>query len=156
MRADQLRHVLVARGNHHVAALAGALARQGADHVVGLDPLDAQQRVAQRLDAGVQWLDLHPQVVGHARAVGLVLGEHGIAESPALGVEHHCEQAVGVLLAQALEHVQHALDRAGRHAFGGGQRRQCVESAVEVGGTVHQDEGRLAHEQNQPFRRARR
>ncbi len=152
----QLRHVLVTGRDDHRAAQRGAAARQGADHVVGLDPLDAQQRVAQRLDAGVQRLDLHPQVVRHAWAVGLVFGEHGIAEGATLGVEHHREQAVGVLLAQALEHVQHPLHRAGRHAFGGSQRRQRVEGAVQVGGTVHQDEGRLAHEQNQPFRRVRR
>ncbi|MNO98274.1 hypothetical protein D3C76_900150 [compost metagenome] len=156
MPVHQLRHVLVAGRNDDRAALRRTAARQGADHIVGLHALDAQQRVAQGLDAGMQRFDLHPQVVRHARAVGLVLGEHGIAEGTALGVEHHRKQAVGVLLAQALEHVQHTLHRAGRHALGGGQRRQCVESAVEVGGTVHQDEGRLAHEQNQPFRRVRR
>ncbi len=152
----QLGHVLVAGRDDHRAALGGAAARQGADHVVGFDTLNAQQRVAKCPHAGVQRLDLHPQVVRHAWAVGLVLCEHGITECAALGVEHYRKQAVRVLLAQALEHVQHTLHRTGRHALGRGQRRQRVEGAVQVGGTVHQDEGGLAHEQNQPFRRVRR
>ena len=152
----QLCHVLVTGRDDHRAPLGGAVARKRTDDVVGFNTLDAQQRVAQRLHAGMQRLDLHTQVVRHAGAVGLVLGKHGIAESAAFCVEHHCKQTIGVLFAQALEHVQHTLHRTGRHALGRGQRRQRVEGAVQVGGTVHQDEGRLAHEQNQPFRRVRR
>ncbi|MNQ55968.1 hypothetical protein D3C85_700780 [compost metagenome] len=140
VRADQLGHVLVAGGNHHVAALAGALAGEGADHVIGFDVVDAQQRKAQRPDAGVQRFDLHAQIIGHRRPVGLVLGEQRIAEGAALGVEHHREGAVGILLAQALEHVQHALHRTGGQALGGGQRRQGMEGAVEVRRAVDQHE----------------
>ncbi|MNE38774.1 hypothetical protein D3C80_1326850 [compost metagenome] len=140
MRADQLGHVLVAGGDHHVAALGCALASEGADHVIGFDVVDAQQRKAQRPDAGVQRFDLHAQIVGHRRPVGLVLGEQRIAEGAALGVEHHREGAVGILLAQALEHVQHALHRTGGQALGGGQRRQGMEGAVEVRRAVDQHE----------------
>jgi hypothetical protein len=123
VRADQLGHVLVAGGDHHVAFLAGGLTGQGADHVVGLHPFHAQQRQAEGTHAGVQRLDLHTQLVRHGWAIGLVLGEQLVAEGAALGVEHHGEGAVRVLLAQALEHVQHALDRPGGQALGGGQRR---------------------------------
>ncbi len=151
VRADQLRHVLVAGGNHHVAFFAGGLARQRADHVVGFDAFDAQQREAQRANAGVQRLDLVAQVIGHRRPVGLVVGKDGVAEGAALGIENHREGAVRILFAQALEHVQHALHRAGLHAFGGGQRRQGVEGAVQVGRAVHQDEGGLGHAWDQPF-----
>ncbi|MNN27055.1 hypothetical protein D3C81_1405780 [compost metagenome] len=129
---DQLRHVLVARGDDHRTTGCGTTAGQGTDHIVGFNALDAQQWISQGADAGVQRLDLHPQIVRHAWPVGLVLGEHFVAKGPALGVEHHREQTVRVLPAQALEHVQHAFDRTGRHALGGGQRRQRVKGAVEV------------------------
>gem|GEM_PF-7128087 len=59
MRADQLRHVLVAGGDHHVAAERRALPGQGADHVVGLHALDVQQRQAEGAHRGVQRFDLH-------------------------------------------------------------------------------------------------
>ncbi|MCY1284699.1 hypothetical protein D9M70_336140 [compost metagenome] len=156
VRADQLGHVLVAGGDHHVAALRGGLPGQGADHVVGLHALHAQQRQAEGAHAGVQRFDLHAQVVRHRRPVGLVFGEQLVAEGPTLGVEDHREGAVRVLLAQAFQHVQHALHRAGGQALGGGQRRQGVEGAIEVGGTVHQDQGSVRHERDQPFRRGRR
>jgi hypothetical protein len=114
---DQLCHVFITRGDDHRASSGGTAAGQGTDHIIGFDAFDAQQRIAQGTNAGMQRFDLYPQVVGHARPVGLVLGEHLIAERTALGVEHHGEQAVRVLLAQALEHVQHAFDRTGRHAL---------------------------------------
>ena len=147
VRADQLGHVLVTGGDHHVAAGAGATPRQGADHVVGLDAVHAQQRQAEGPHAGVQRLDLHAQVVGHRWAVRLVMLEQLITEGRPLGIEDHREGAVRVLLAQAEQHVQHTLHRAGRQAGRSGQRRQGVEGAVQVGRTVHQDEGRLTHVQ---------
>ena len=130
VRADQLRHVLVAGGDDHVALFPGRLTRQSTDHVIGLHAFDAQQRQAEGTHAGMQRLDLDAQLVRHGRTIGLVLGEQLIAEGAALGVEDHGKRAVRVLLAQALEHVQHALDRSGGHAPGGGQRRQGVEGAV--------------------------
>ncbi|MNF76950.1 hypothetical protein D3C84_590770 [compost metagenome] len=132
MPVDQLRHVLVARGDHHRAVSGRAAAGQRADHVVRFNAFHAQQREAQGNHAGMQGLDLHTHIVGHARAIGLVFGVHVIAECPALGVEHDGERAVRVLLAQTLEHVQHALDRTGRQAFGGSQRWQRVKGAVQV------------------------
>ena len=150
---DQLRHVLVAGRNHHRPVGGRAAAGQGADHVIGLHAFDTQQREAQSDHALMQRLDLQAHVVGHARTVGFIFGVHFIAKSPTLGVEHHRERAVRVLLAQAFEHVQHALDRTRRQAFGSGQRWQRVKGAVQIRRTVHQDEGCLAHEQDQPFRR---
>ncbi|KAF1030450.1 MAG: hypothetical protein GAK37_01366 [Pseudomonas sp.] len=152
----QLRHVLVTGRNHHRTVGRCAAAGQGADHVVGLYTLDAQQRETQGDHALVQRLDLQAHLVGHAGTVGFVFGVHFIAKCPTLGVENDGKRAVRVLLAQAFEHVQHALDRAGGQAFGGGQRWQRVKGAVQIRRTVHQDEGCLAHEQDQPFRRVRR
>ncbi len=153
---DQLRHVLVAGGDHHWTIGCRAAACQRADHVIGFDAFDAQKRVAHTFDAGMQQVDLHTQIIRHARPVGFVIVIQRITERPALGVEHHGERAVRILAPQAFEHVEHALDGTGRQSFGGGQWWQCVEGAVEVRGTVYQDEWRLGHEQNQPFRRGRR
>ena len=41
VRVDELRQILVAGRNDHVDSLRRGLARQGADHVVGLDAVDA-------------------------------------------------------------------------------------------------------------------
>jgi hypothetical protein len=110
----------------------------------------------QASDAVVQEVDLHAHVIRHARAVGFVLAVQLIAEGSALGVKDNGKRTVRILPAQALEHVEHALDRTGWQALGGRERRQRVESAVQVRRTVHQDEGRETHVQDQPFRRGRR
>ncbi|MCY1286581.1 hypothetical protein D9M70_355570 [compost metagenome] len=142
---DQLRHVLVAGGDHHRTPARRTLPGQGADHVVGLHALHAEQRQPECAHAGMQGFHLHAQFIRHRGAIGLVLGEHFIAEGAALGVEDHREGAVRELPAQALEHVQHTFDRARGQAGRGGQRRQGMEGAVQVGGSVHQDERGLAH-----------
>ncbi|MCY1403296.1 hypothetical protein D9M71_184720 [compost metagenome] len=43
---DQLRHVLVTRGNDHRAACCGAAACQGTDDIVSLDTVNAEQGIA--------------------------------------------------------------------------------------------------------------
>ena len=132
MAIDQLGHVLVTGGDDHWSVCCRTAACQRADHIVRLDPFNAQQREAQRDHAGVQGLDLYAHVIGHARAIGLVLGVHVIAKCPALGVENYRERTVRVLLAQAFEHVQHALYGAGRQPLGRSQRRQRVKGAVQI------------------------
>ena len=140
VRADQLGHVLVAGGDHHITAQRRALPRQGADDVVCLDPFHAQQRQPQCTDAGMQRLDLR---AGRRASAGGATCSSRTArrEGRTLGIENHCERAVRILPAQAKQHVQHTLDRTGRLAGRGGQRRQRVGGAVQVGRTVHQDEG---------------
>ena len=86
--AHELDQVLVAGGNHHLPAALHRLPRQGADDVVGLDPLHRQQRPALGLHRRVQGLDLGAQIVGHGGAVGLVVGIPVVAKGLALGVEH--------------------------------------------------------------------
>ncbi len=66
---DQLGHVLVAGRDHDLPAGVGALPGQGADHVVSLHAVHAQQRQAERAHRRVQGLDLGTQVVGHGRAM---------------------------------------------------------------------------------------
>ena len=117
VRINQLGHILIAGRDHHGTAMGGTFARQGANHVVRLYAFNTEQRQAQGLDAGVQWLDLYAQIIGHGRAMGFVLLEHGVAEGRSLGIKNHPYGAIRILFAQALEHVEHALDRTRGQAF---------------------------------------
>ena len=85
---DQLRQILVAGRDDDFDALCRRLPRQRADDVIGLDPGFHDQRPTERLDAGVQRLDLAHQIIGHRRPVGLVFGIPVIAESLAFGVKN--------------------------------------------------------------------
>src|SRR5690606_34211910 len=68
----------------------------------GLHPFDAQKRQAQGAHAGVQRLDLGAQVIGHGRAVGLVVFEQGIPEGRALGIEDTAKGLSGYCLRRLL------------------------------------------------------
>ncbi len=137
-RAHQLGEVLVAGGDGHLQPVGGAGQGQGADHVVGLHPGHAQDVDAQRVHDVAHRLHLRAQVVGHRRAVGLVLGVQVVAEGLAGGVDHE-GHVVGLFLQRGPQHVDHAEQRAGGFAGGIGQRRQRVERAVQVTGPVDQD-----------------
>ena len=82
-----MRQILIAGRNHHVDALSRRLPRQRADHIVGLDAVDHQDRPAASGDAGVDWLDLKTQIVRHRRPIGLVLRIPVVAEGLAFGIE---------------------------------------------------------------------
>lgn len=146
----QLGHVLVAGRDDGVTPGFGRHARQGADDVIGLDTFHAQQWQAKGTHAGMQRLDLQAQVIRHRRTLGLVLGVHVVAEGLALGIEDHCHGAVRVLANQALEHVDHALHRAGGQALGGGQRRQSMKGTIEIGRSIDENDRRGGHEQSHP------
>jgi hypothetical protein len=135
----QLGEVLVAGGDGHVDPGLGRPDGQGADHVVGLHPLHAQDVDAQRMHDPAHRLDLRAQLLRHRRAVGLVLGIQLVAEGPA-GRVHHEGHVVRLLLEGGPQHVDHAEQRAGGFAGGVGQRGQRVERAVQVAGTVDEDE----------------
>ncbi|MCW0415058.1 hypothetical protein NB689_000812 [Xanthomonas sacchari] len=136
--AHQLGEILVAGGDGDVQAVAGALQGQRADHVVGLDPVLAQDGDAQRMHDLAHRLDLRAQLVGHRRAVGLVLRVQVVAEGLARRVDHE-GHVLGALLEGGAQHVDHAEQRAGGLAGGIGQRRKRVERAIQVTGPVDQD-----------------
>ncbi len=137
-RAHQLGEILVAGGNGHLQVLRQALQRQRADHIVGLHAGNAQDADAQRLDDAAHRFDLAAQLIGHRRAVGLVLLVQVVAEGLAGRIDH--ERHVGrALLQRRTQHVDHAEQRAGGFTLCIGQGRQRVERAVQVTGPVDQD-----------------
>ena len=90
-------------------------------------------------------LDLAAQIVGHGRARGFVLGVDVVTEGGAFGVEHTHRMVAGVFAAQALQHIDHAADRArglaGRVVAVHPQIGHGMKSAVQIAGTVNQQQG---------------
>ena len=107
---DQLRHVFIARGNKGLLALLGCVSCESAQHIIGFDARNAQQRNPHRLNNAMQWLDLHAQFLWHRWAIGFVLVVEFITKSRAFGVKHHRELVGVVFIAQAFNHVQYAID----------------------------------------------
>ena len=82
--------------------------------------------------------DLAAQVVGHGRAGGLVLRIPVVAEGLAFCVENAGAIIRRHVLVQAAQHVEHAVDGAGRLARLGAQIGQRVKGAIEIGRGVDQ------------------
>ncbi len=130
---DQLREILVAGGDDAAHAIPRRLLHQRADHVVGLHAFQHQQVPAGRGDGPVQRFDLTRQVVRHRRTVRLVFGVHVVAESFAFCVKYAQAIIRRVIVAQLAQHVEHAVDRAGRFAVAVAQIRHRMERAVQEG-----------------------
>ena len=127
---DELCHVLVAGRDQHLLARRRGALRQRADDIVRFDANDAQQWQPNAGYGLQERFDLRAQVIRHRRPVRLVLREQVVAEGPAGCVEHHRERRARVVAQQLLQHVQHAVHRAGGLAARGGERRQRVERPV--------------------------
>jgi hypothetical protein len=140
LRRDELRQVLVAGGDQHRMAAGLAESGQGADDVVGLDARHRQHRPAQQAHHLVDERDLRAQLLGHRRALRLVLGVPGVAEGRAGGVEHAGRVRRRVALAQLAQHGHHAVHRAGRLALGPAQVGHGVEGAVQVAAAVDEQQ----------------
>ena len=145
VRSDQLREILVTGGNHHVHAVLGRLHGIGADDIVGFHAGHADDRQTKRLHDGDHRLDLCAQIIGHGGAVGFVLGIQRIAEGRAGRIQHE-RDVLGIFLQAAFQHVDDAEQRTGRRAIAGGQRRQRMEGAVQIGRAVDEDE--FGHDRN--------
>ena len=137
--AHQLRHVFVAGGNQHFLLLAARLHGECADHIVGFHAIHNQQWQTHGANHSVQGRNLCAQIVGHRRTIGFVISVQGVAKGVAFRIKHYGHRAVRILFAQAAQHVHHALHRTRGLPLAGGQRRQGVEGAVEVGGAVDED-----------------
>ncbi len=137
---DQLGQVLVARRDQHRQLLVLSAARERGNHVVGLDPVHTHPPDAERIDQFVQRRQLGAQVVGHGRAVGLVVGERIVAEVLARRVEDHGQVIGPMLFDQAADHVGHAEYRARGQPLAAGQAGKRVKCAVQVGRSVDQAE----------------
>ena len=139
---DQLGQVFVAAAHNHLYALPRGNHRECADHVVRLHTGHVQHLPAHQAHHLMDGFDLGTQVVGHRRAMGLVLGVQVVPKGGAFGIKNTSRVVGGHLLAQALQHIDHAANsprgRAGRVAGHGTQIRHGVKRPVKVAGTVYQ------------------
>ncbi len=85
--ADQLHHVLVAGDDKDRVAGVDRLARQSADHVVGLEAGRFEHGNAISLERAPDVGNLLRQIVGHGRAIGLVAVIGRVDECLRLAVE---------------------------------------------------------------------
>ncbi|MNQ43593.1 hypothetical protein D3C85_573280 [compost metagenome] len=129
---DQLRQVLVARGNDGVYIVFGGVLGQGADHVVRFHALNGQHRPTQRAHGAVDGFDLRRQVFGHGRTVRLVLGIQVVPEGLAAGIENTCGILCLMIRYKLAQHIDHAVQRPRGFALRIAQIRHSVESAVQV------------------------
>jgi hypothetical protein len=144
--ADELEGVGIAGHDEGIYPLAFGLLCQCGQHVVGLVALRRVGGDVKDLKQLVDALELHAQVVGHRRPVGLVLGVLLMAESAAQVKGH--SQVVGMLVAQHVEQhgskAKHGVGQfavRGRH---GGWQREI--GAVHQRVPVYQYQlGRLGH-----------
>ena len=113
---------------------------EGADDVVRFDAVFDNQREAERFDEAVQRFDLRAQVVRHWRAVRFVGGIEVVAEGFALGVEDDTDVGGLVVVVEFGQHFDDAMQGSGGATIAGGERRQAVEGAEEVGRAVHEDD----------------
>ena len=145
-RADQLHQILVGGDDGHLPALRGGGASVGSDQIVGLQPgfLDAGQRESTGRLAHQR--ELRHQILRRGGAVGLVGGEHLVAERGARLVEDDGKVRRPVGLVQVVRQLpQHggiAIDRAHRGARRIGQRGQAVIGPEDVGRPVDEVEVR--------------
>ena len=142
---DELREILVARRHEYALFFLRSLTAQRADHVIGLDALDLQQRQTHRPNGLEYRLDLAPEVVGHRRPRRLVLAVNVVAKRLARRVEHDRDMRVGLFAYELVDHRQHAVQRAGRLARRIRKVRQRVVRPVKVGRAVDQYEVSTGH-----------
>ena len=143
---DQLEQILVAGNDHHPAPLPGHAGGHRGDQVVRLlvVVLEHEDPVSGHTLADVR--DLHGQILGHGRPVGLVLVVEPVAEDRPPGVEGHGQVPGAALAQQAPQDAEKAEDGVGRQPARGGQWPDGVIGAVDVGAAVDQVQFRGGHE----------
>ena len=152
MVGDQLRHILVTGQDNHFHAVGLPLMGQCADDVVGLDIGHNQQRQALRFYDLVQRFDLRPEILLHWLAVRLVFRIQVVAEVFPGSIHDHCHVVRGGQTQLLLQGVDHTENGAGRAPLVIRQASMYVVGAVQVGGTVDQQQVgprlRISHVKN--------
>jgi len=123
MLVDQLQEILVLGDDHRSDARGGGVLGERADDVVRFVALQLHHRDAHGLDDLAHPGQLRAQIVGHRRAVRLVLLVLLVSDRLSAGVEHH-RDVVGMLLVE--EFAQHGGEAVGcvrRNARGRGEFR---------------------------------
>ena len=140
--ADELVGVAVAGHDHHGDLALLRLLDERGDHVVGLEALDGDVAVPERLDERAQVRPLQLQEIGPARALRLVVGRELLAARQA-GVPHHDGRHLAVIGEDLHEHRREAEDRVRRAPVRGRDRLGEREERA-IGERVPVDQEQLA------------
>ncbi len=130
---DELQHVLIAGDDDHVHAGGFGAAREGADHVVGLEARILQNRNPHGFEDAAHEGNLVEQVGRRFGSIGLVLGELLHAMGGFGGLEYGGDIGRRMHLGQLAEHVVEDVDRFGGEAGAGAHGRRARASAGVVG-----------------------
>ena len=141
----QLEEILVPGDEGDVEAGSGSLRRQRAQHVVGFEARGGEDRDAQRLARLVDPRDLLPQIVGHGRAVGLVVGRQLGSKRLHRQVERGGDELRLMIGQQLAEHRHEAVHRVGRLAVRAREAADGVVRPVHLVAAVDQEEGARRH-----------
>jgi hypothetical protein len=144
--AHQLEEILVAGDDGDVEARGDSLRGQRTDHVVGFIALRRQDRHAQRLTGGVHHRNLYGELVGHRRAIRLVVRHEIVAEGASGQIERRADVFRLVLVQQLAQHRDEDIDRVGgtalcvaeEAAFRGAHRR--MKRAVHLRAAVDEEQ----------------
>ena len=90
---DQLRHVLVAGAHHRAQPLAPGALTERADHIIGLDAFDHDERPAHSAHHAVDRRNLQRQIGRCRGSIRLVLVVEVVAKGAPGGVKHHSAKA---------------------------------------------------------------
>ena len=137
---NKLHQVLIAGNDDHLKPFFFRLQGQGADQVIGLQPLLLQNgkavTPADLLDIG----NLDLEGLRHGGTVGLVFREDLVAEGGPFGIKDQ-GQVLGLLLLQDLvHHLDEPVNGLGGHPLAVGQVGNGVKGPVDIGTAVDQVE----------------
>ena len=113
--ADELQHVLVVGDEQDIEVFLRGLPGQYADDVVGFVAVEFENGHAHGLAQAAHVGELDGEIVGHGRALGLVLFEELIAEGRGLGVEDDADVVRLVILEQPPQDVAEEEGHLGGH-----------------------------------------
>ena len=133
----ELKKVLVHRDDDDVEAGRRRLRGERSNHVVGFVALGREDRHAERLARRVHHRNLLGELVGHRRAVRLVIGDEIVAEGASRQIERR-RDVLRLVLGQQLPQHGEQIPRSQQHARGA-QRRQ--DQPARVGALVLVDAG---------------
>jgi hypothetical protein len=139
--ADELEAVFVGRCDDDVVPL--RLARERSDQVVGFPILDTDHRNPKSFENFIDERKLHRKVIRHRPAVFLVVGVRLVTRLGGADVERDGDAIGRVILEQLAQHLREAVDRVRRQAGGVRQPTNREVGAIDVVGTVDDEEGGL-------------
>jgi len=133
-----LHQILISGYDDGAPAFLGCLLSQCSDNIVRLRSLHFQNGDGKTADDIFDKRYLWTQIVRHGFARGFVIGEFLMTGGGTFDVKSD-DDVTRLKLAQELQkHICKTVNGIGGEAFGIGQRRNSVKSAVEIIAAVHQ------------------